>query len=52
MSDEQHMTFTRQFGELEFNPSALIEKRYGVKTENERPVSRHPAGDRGHFQYH
>ena len=24
MTDEQHMAFTRQFGELEFNPAALI----------------------------
>ena len=35
MSDEQHMAFTRQFGELEFNPAALIEKQYGVATGNE-----------------
>jgi taurine dioxygenase len=35
MSDEQHMAFTRQFGELEFEPAALIDKQYGVKTENE-----------------
>jgi taurine dioxygenase len=34
ISDEQHMAFTRQFGELEFAPAALIEKQYGVKTEN------------------
>jgi taurine dioxygenase len=33
MSDEQHMAFTRQFGELEFNPAVLIEKRYGVGTQ-------------------
>ena len=26
MTDEQHMAFTRQFGELEFNPAKLIEK--------------------------
>lgn len=32
MSDAQHMAFTRQFGELEFNPSKLIEKQYGVET--------------------
>ena len=29
------MAFTRQFGELEFAPAALIEKQYGVRTENE-----------------
>src|ERR671939_1642829 len=33
MSDEQHMAFTRQFGELEFNPAKLIEKQYGVATQ-------------------
>ncbi len=32
MSDAQHMAFTRQFGELEFNPAALIAKQYGVET--------------------
>src|SRR5258708_27601702 len=35
MSDAQHLAFTRQFGVLEFNPAALIEKQYGVKTEHE-----------------
>src|ERR1700730_7311256 len=35
LSDEQHMAFTRQFGELEFAPAALIEQQYGVSTENE-----------------
>jgi taurine dioxygenase len=30
MSDEQHMAFARQFGELEFNPGVLTEKQYGV----------------------
>src|SRR6516165_7043222 len=33
MSDEQHMAFTCQFGELEFNPAALIAKQYGVETQ-------------------
>src|SRR5262245_42130137 len=33
MSDQQHMAFTRQFGELEFNPAKLIEKQYGVETQ-------------------
>jgi len=27
------MAFTRQFGELEFNPAALIAKQYGVETQ-------------------
>jgi alpha-ketoglutarate-dependent taurine dioxygenase len=34
MDDAQHMAFTRQFGELEFNPARLIERQYGVGTEN------------------
>jgi taurine dioxygenase len=33
MSDAQHMAFTRQFGELEFNPAALIARQYGVDTQ-------------------
>ena len=33
MTDEQHMAFTRQFGDLEFNPAALIAKQYGVETQ-------------------
>src|ERR1044071_3787001 len=33
MTDAQHMAFTRQFGELEFNPAKLIEKQYGVETQ-------------------
>ena len=33
MTDEQHMAFTGQFGELEFNPAKLIEKQYGVATQ-------------------
>jgi taurine dioxygenase len=33
MSDAQHMAFTRQFGELEFNPAKLIEKQYGIATQ-------------------
>jgi taurine dioxygenase len=32
-TNEQHMAFTRQFGELEFNPAALIAKQYGVETQ-------------------
>jgi len=35
LSDAQHMAFTRQFGELEFNPAALIAKQYGVQTQTE-----------------
>src|SRR5229473_4005297 len=31
MTDAQHMVFTRQFGELEFNPGALIARQYGVE---------------------
>jgi len=27
MTDEQHMAFTRQFGELEFNPAALMARQ-------------------------
>jgi alpha-ketoglutarate-dependent taurine dioxygenase len=33
MTDQQHLAFTRQFGELEFNPAALIAKQYGVETQ-------------------
>ncbi|HEV2100515.1 MAG TPA: TauD/TfdA family dioxygenase, partial [Stellaceae bacterium] len=33
MDDQQHMAFTHQFGELEFNPAALIAKQYGVETQ-------------------
>src|SRR6516164_11189967 len=32
MTDEQHMAFTCQFGDLEFNPATLIAKQYGVET--------------------
>ncbi|MGA8383495.1 MAG: TauD/TfdA family dioxygenase, partial [Stellaceae bacterium] len=32
LSDAQHMAFTGQFGELEFNPAALIARQYGVET--------------------
>src|SRR5437773_6645539 len=31
MDDAQHMAFTRQFGELEFNPGALIARQYEVE---------------------
>ena len=33
ISDDDHMAFTRQFGELEYNPAKLIEKQYGVETQ-------------------
>jgi len=33
MTDDQHMAFTRQFGDLEFNPAELIAKQYGVSTQ-------------------
>ena len=35
MNDAQHMAFTRQFGELEFNPAALIARQYGVETQTQ-----------------
>lgn len=35
MTDAQHMAFTRQFGELEFNPAKLIEMKYGVNTQTD-----------------
>jgi taurine dioxygenase len=35
MTDAQHMAFTGQFGELEFNPAALIQKQYGVETQSD-----------------
>jgi taurine dioxygenase len=42
MTDAQHMAFTRQFGELEFNPAALIAKQYGVSTQTEGSKSEIP----------
>jgi len=33
MTDEQHLAFTRQFGELEFNPAALIARQYRIETQ-------------------
>src|SRR4051794_34767631 len=35
MTDAQHMEFTRQFGELEYNPAKLIEQQYGVATQTD-----------------
>jgi alpha-ketoglutarate-dependent taurine dioxygenase len=42
MTDQQHMAFTRQFGELEFNPAKLIEMKYGVSTQTEGRKSEIP----------
>ena len=42
MSDEQHMAFTRQFGELEFNPAKLIEMKYGINTQTDGRKSEVP----------
>jgi taurine dioxygenase len=42
MTDAQHMAFTRQFGELEFNPAKLIEKQYGVSTQTDGRQSEVP----------
>lgn len=33
MTDDEHMAFTRQFGELEYSAYGLVEKEYGVKSE-------------------
>ncbi|MGH7116254.1 MAG: TauD/TfdA dioxygenase family protein [Stellaceae bacterium] len=35
MDDAQHMAFARQFGELEFNPAALIARQYGIETQSD-----------------
>jgi taurine dioxygenase len=43
MTDAQHMAFTRQFGELEFNPAKLIEKQYGVNTQTDGRKSEIPS---------
>ena len=42
MTDAQHMAFTRQFGELEFNPAKLIEMKYGVNTQTDGRKSEVP----------
>jgi len=42
MTDAQHMAFTRQFGELELNPAALIAKQYGVSTQTDGRQSEIP----------
>src|SRR5438128_2819827 len=42
MTDAQHMAFTRQFGELEFNPAKLIEQQYGVATQTDGRKSEIP----------
>jgi taurine dioxygenase len=38
MDDAQHMAFTGQFGALEFNPSTLIARQYGVKDHSRAEV--------------
>src|SRR5665213_865967 len=43
MTDAQHMAFTRQFGELEFNPAALIAQQYGVNTQSDGRDSEIPS---------
>ncbi len=52
MTDAQHMAFTRQFGELEFNPAALIAKQYGVETQTAGPRREIAAGNLGHLEHH
>jgi taurine dioxygenase len=42
MTDAQHMAFTRQFGDLEYNPAKLIEMKYGVSTQTEGRKSEIP----------
>jgi taurine dioxygenase len=42
MTDAQHMAFTHQFAELEFNPAKLIEKQYGVSTQTDGRNSKIP----------
>jgi len=42
MTDTQHMAFTRQFGELEFNPAKLIEMKYGINTQTDGRKSEIP----------
>lgn len=34
MNDEQHMAFTRTFGDLEFAAEKLVERTYGVSSDN------------------
>jgi alpha-ketoglutarate-dependent taurine dioxygenase len=52
MTDEQHLAFTRQFGELEFIPAALIAKQYGVETQTARPQARNTTGNLGRLRHH
>jgi taurine dioxygenase len=33
MTDDEHMAFTRNFGELEYAAEALVERTYGVKSD-------------------
>src|SRR5437763_3416981 len=53
MTDEQHMAFTGQFGELEYNPAKLIEKQYGWGGHPDRGAQeRDPAGNLGDLEHH
>jgi taurine dioxygenase len=42
LDDEQHMAFTRQFGELEYSAYGLIERQYGVRSEIDSRGKRRP----------
>ena len=42
MTDAQHMEFTRQFGELEYNPARLIADKYGIQTQTDGRKSEIP----------
>src|SRR5437763_15711850 len=42
MSDAQHMAFTRQFGELEFNQAKLIAEQYGAEAQTAGRKSENP----------
>src|SRR4051794_8377853 len=42
MTDAQHMEFTRQFGELEFDPAKLIADKYGIETQTDGRKSEIP----------
>ena len=42
MNDAQHMAFTRQFGELEFNPAALIARLQATMADNVGPIRTGP----------
>jgi taurine dioxygenase len=42
LDDEQHMAFTRQFGELEYSAFGLIERQYGVRSEIDSRSKKRP----------